>query len=385
MKKIQTLLVLLAVVWLSFIYYSEPLINQIIAKEREFIRTSMQDLLGLEIQFENVEMNYTIQSYIILRPILSFRQIVLKQGANDLSPLSIEAFSLELNLWKSLKNQNVAVNSIIVDGSNLDFSHEDKNGFLFNNIPIKQLFIFPKSGGKRPSLEIKNISSKALDIERIQTKIGMANIFDSDDVNFKTDYFWDEIPQKKDITSGNGLVSIKVKDGRINSEERVPGKVFSLFSFSELPKRLLLDFRDVFGEGFPFDRLEADVVFANNIAYTCNLSISSTTSDVIIVGATNISKRTYNQMVIVQPLVSDLLSGGAAVVAGPAAAASVFLLTKILRRPLKNAGIAYYSVNGSWDQPEIQQLTESEVDFSLIEDCSNFLPDIDQKIQSLTN
>ena len=90
-------------------------------------------------------------------------------------------------------------------------------------------------------------------------------------------------------------------------------------------------------------------------------------------------------MVIVQPLVSDLLSGGAAVVAGPAAAASVFLLTKILRRPLKNAGIAYYSVNGSWDQPEIQQLTESEVDFSLIEDCSNFLPDIDQKIQSLTN
>ena len=90
-------------------------------------------------------------------------------------------------------------------------------------------------------------------------------------------------------------------------------------------------------------------------------------------------------MVIVQPLVSDLLPGGAAIVAGPAAAASIFLLTKILRRPLKDAGVAYYSVNGSWDNPEIKQLSENEIDFSLIENCNNFLPDVDQEMQSLTN
>ena len=385
MKKILTLFLLLITAWLAFVYFSEPLINRAINKERELIRIGMEDLLGLEIQFDGVRVDYIIDNYINLRPSLVFDQISLKQGQEDPSPLLVKQFIVEVNLWKTFIDQTIAVSSIVVDGSNLDFSHQEDNGFLFNNIPIKQLFVFRKPGGKRPSLEVKNISSRAIDIERIQTKIGLANIIDSSNVNFKTSYAWDEIPRKSDITSGNGVLTINVKDGKINSDERVPGKVLSLFSFSELPKRLVLDFRDVFGEGFPFDRLEADVTFSDNIAYTCNLSISSTTADVIILGATDISERTYNQMVIVQPLVSDLLPGGAAIVAGPAAAASMFLLTKILRRPLKDAGVAYYSVNGSWDNPEIKQLSENEIDFSLIENCNKFLPDLDQEMQSLTN
>ena len=385
MKKILTLFLLLITAWLAFVYFSEPLINRAINKERELIRIGMEDLLGLEIQFDGVRVDYIIDNYIDLRPSLVFDQISLKQGQEDPSPLLVKQFIVEVNLWKTFIDQTIAVSSIVVDGSNLDFSHQEDNGFLLNNIPIKQLFVFRKPGGKRPSLEVKNISSRAIDIERIQTKIGLANIIDSSNVNFKTSYAWDEIPRKSDITSGNGVLTINVKDGKINSDERVPGKVLSLFSFSELPKRLVLDFRDVFGEGFPFDRLEADVTFSDNIAYTCNLSISSTTADVIILGATDISERTYNQMVIVQPLVSDLLPGGAAIVAGPAAAASMFLLTKILRRPLKDAGVAYYSVNGSWDNPEIKQLSENEIDFSLIENCNNFLPDVDQAMQSLTN
>ncbi len=385
MKKILTLFLLLITAWLAFVYFSEPLINRAINKERELIRIGMEDLLGLEIQFDGVRVDYIIDNYINLRPSLVFDQISLKQGQEDPSPLLVKQFIVEVNLWKTFIDQTIAVSSIVVDGSNLDFSHQEDNGFLFNNIPIKQLFVFRKPGGRRPSLEVKNISSRAIDIERIQTKIGLANIIDSSNVNFKTSYAWDEIPRKSDITSGNGVLTINVKDGKINSDERVPGKVLSLFSFSELPKRLVLDFRDVFGEGFPFDRLEADVTFSDNIAYTCNLSISSTTADVIILGATDISERTYNQMVIVQPLVSDLLPGGAAIVAGPAAAASMFLLTKILRRPLKDAGVAYYSVNGSWDNPEIKQLSENEIDFSLIENCNKFLPDLDQEMQSLTN
>jgi hypothetical protein len=63
----------------------------------------------------------------------------------------------------------------------------------------------------------------------------------------------------------------------------------------------------------------------------------------------------------------------------------MFLLTKILRRPLKDAGLAYYSVNGSWDKPLIEELQGDEIDFSLIDDCSDYLPETDQKTQSLNN
>ena len=204
MKKILTLFLLLITAWLAFVYFSEPLINRAINKERELIRIGMEDLLGLEIQFDGVRVDYIIDNYINLRPSLVFDQISLKQGQEDPSPLLVKQFIVEVNLWKTFIDQTIAVSSIVVDGSNLDFSHQEDNGFLFNNIPIKQLFVFRKPGGRRPSLEVKNISSRAIDIERIQTKIGLANIIDSSNVNFKTSYAWDEIPRKSDLTSGNG-------------------------------------------------------------------------------------------------------------------------------------------------------------------------------------
>ena len=78
MKKILTLLLLLISAWLAFVYFSEPSINRVIYKERESVRIGMQDLLGLEIQFDGVGVNYIIDNYINLRPTLIFDQISLK-------------------------------------------------------------------------------------------------------------------------------------------------------------------------------------------------------------------------------------------------------------------------------------------------------------------
>ena len=66
------------ITWLGFVYFSEPLINQVISKERESIRFGMQDLLGLEIEFEGVRTNYIINNYIDLRPTLVFDKMSLK-------------------------------------------------------------------------------------------------------------------------------------------------------------------------------------------------------------------------------------------------------------------------------------------------------------------
>jgi len=377
MKKLILILVILFGLWLTVLYQTEAMINRVLSQEKDSIRLGIQKQLSLDVHFESVRIDYSIEGYVKLKPRLIFRNFSTRLNTDDLSPVDVEQFEVGIDVWNSIINQSLLIKSIVINTSDVKFSHQDDSGFLLNNVPIKQLFFFRKPGLRRPSLELKNITSKAIDIENLQTKIGLANILQSNDVNINTNFYWSQIPQKSDITSGNGILNIKVKDGEINTQNRVPGKVLSLFSFSELPKRLLLDFRDIFAEGFIFDRLEADVVFKDNIAYTCNLSIYSTTADVIILGATNILERTYNQIVVVQPAVSDLLPGSAAILGGPAAAASMFLLTKILRRPLKDAGLAYYSVNGSWDKPLIEEVKGEEIDATLIDNCSNYLPDIE--------
>ena len=384
-KKLILILVIFFGLWLIVLYQTETMVNKVLNQEKDSIKLVIEKQLSMSISFESIRIDYSKEDYVKFRPRLIFTDFSTWLNADDLSPVGVGQFEVEIDVWNSIMNQSVLIKSIVIDGSDIDFSHQDDSGFLLNNVPIKQLFFFRKLGFKRPSLELRNITSRAIDIENLQKKIGLANILKSDDVNINTNFYWDQIPRKTDITSGNGVLNIKVKDGEINTQNRVPGKVLSLFSFSELPKRLLLDFRDVFAEGFIFDRLEADVVFKDNIAYTCNLSIYSSTVDVIILGGTNIRERTYNQIVIVQPAISDLLPGGAAMLGGPAAAASVFLLTKILRRPLKDAGLVYYSVNGSWDKPLIEEVQGNEIDLELIDNCSDYLPNVEEKTQSLNN
>ncbi|MFL2560433.1 MAG: AsmA-like C-terminal region-containing protein [Gammaproteobacteria bacterium] len=385
MKKLILILVIFFGLWLIVLYQTETMVNKLLNQEKDSIKLRIEKQLSMDISFESVRIDYSKEDYVKFRPRLIFTDFSTRLNTDDLSPVDVDQFEVEIDVWNSIINQSLLIKSIVIDGSDIDFSHQDDSGFLLNNVPIKQLFFFRKPGLKRPSLELKNITSRAIDIENLQKKIGLANILQGDDVKINTNFYWGQIPRKTDITSGNGILNIKVKDGEINTQNRVPGSVLSLFSFSELPKRLLLDFRDVFAEGFIFDRLEADVVFKDNIAYTCNLSIYSSTADVIILGGTNIRERTYNQIVIVQPAISDLLPGGAVMFGGPAAAASVFLLTKILRRPLKDAGLAYYSVNGSWDKPLIEEVKGDEIDLELIDNCSDYLPDVDQKTQSLNN
>ena len=385
MKKLILILVIFFGLWLIVLYQTETMVNKLLNQKKDSIKLRIEKQLSMDISFESVRIDYSKEDYVKFRPRLIFTDFSTRLNTDDLSPVDVDQFEVEIDVWNSIINQSLLIKSIVIDGSDIDFSHQDDSGFLLNNVPIKQLFFFRKPGLKRPSLELKNITSRAIDIENLQKKIGLANILQGDDVNINTNFYWGQIPRKTDITSGNGILNIKVKDGEINTQNRVPGSVLSLFSFSELPKRLLLDFRDVFAEGFIFDRLEADVVFKDNIAYTCNLSIYSSTADVIILGGTNIRERTYNQIVIVQPAISDLLPGGAVMFGGPAAAASVFLLTKILRRPLKDAGLVYYSVNGSWDKPLIEEVKGDEIDLELIDNCSDYLPDVDQKTQSLNN
>ena len=95
--------------------------------------------------------------------------------------------------------------------------------------------------------------------------------------------------------------------------------------------------------------------------------------DVLIIGASDLEQRTYDQTLIVDPDVSDILTGGAAVLAGPAAAASMFLLSKILSRPEENA-LSYFNVTGEWKKPVIETLQADEIDRLLVKDCDQFLP-----------
>ena len=350
----------------------ENRLNQMVIENKSEVVKAVENRLSLNFEYKNLIVSYERYSINDLKIQFSFTDVQMAQ-VNDPLPVDIDELNIEIDLMRSILNQLPAITAIIINGSDIQFSHNNESGYMINNIPITQFRLPKREGFKRPSLELKSISSKAIDIEHLQSTVGLSDVIESNDASFELNLKWDEVPRKQEVLFAEGKIELLIMDGVINTRESVPGKALSSFSFSQLPKRFLLNFEDVLDEGLVFDYIKGELLLKDRTALTCNLSLNTKTVDVLIVGTSDLQQRTYDQMMIVDPDVSDILTGGAAVLAGPAAAASMFLLSRILSRPDEDT-LSYFDVSGEWKNPQIASIERDEIDVSLIENCEQFLP-----------
>ncbi len=166
---------------------------------------------------------------------------------------------------------------------------------------------------------------------------------------------WAGGPRKDFMDLINGEVAVNLGSGRLADVEPGAGRVFGLMSFTALPRRLALDFRDVFDTGFSFDHITGSFRLVNGEAFTCDLTVAGTSADVGIVGRTGLVARDYNQSAIVSANVGNTLPVVGGLIGGPQVAAALFVFSQIFRKPLKDVGQAYYSVAGTWDEPIIDR------------------------------
>ena len=337
------------------------------------------------IDYQDLDFKWLTINDFSINPILTFDQFSMELFQQEDEGLKANVVEIEIDLLASLKSRSTRIKSLLIDGSEIWVTHSPENGFMFDQIPITKLLFLSHPGARKPLLTLKNVKARSFDLKKLQEQFGFQSFIASKKSEFDLDLIWAEIPLRMEIINGEGSVKINIDDGQITVLERVPGKIFGLFSLAKLPKRLLLDFSDVTKKGFSFKKITADLQFNKGSAYTCNLVIKGTTADILIIGATDLISRTFNQLAIVQPAVSDLLPMGGAMLGGPAVAASVYIFTKLLRKPLKEAGVNYYSINGSWENPIIELIPTSEVDLSFFDDCQDYLSETIESQNALNN
>ena len=337
------------------------------------------------IDYQDLDFKWLTINDFSINPILTFDQFSMELFQQEDEGLKANVVEIEIDLLASLKSRSTRIKSLLIDGSEIWVTHSPENGFMFDQIPITKLLFLSHPGARKPLLTLKNVKARSFDLKKLQEQFGFQSFIASKKSEFDLDLIWAEIPLRMEIINGEGSVKINIDDGQITVLERVPGKIFGLFSLAKLPKRLLMDFSDVTKKGFSFKKVTADLQFNKGNAYTCNLVIKGTTADILIIGATDLIGRTFNQLAIVQPAVSDMLPMGGAMLGGPAVAASVFIFTKLLRKPLKEAGVNYYSIDGSWENPKIELIPTSEVDLSFFDDCQDYLSKTIESQNALNN
>ena len=176
----------------------------------------------------------------------------------------------------------------------------------------------------------------------------------SDDMGILLDLTWSGGPRLDFLETVNGEVQVRLGSGQLDEVDPGAGRVFGLMSVVALPRRLSLDFRDVFDKGFGFDEINGTFRLENGVARTCNLGLEGPAADVAIIGSTDLVGKSYEQTAVVSGNVGDALPVVGAVVAGPQAAAALLIFSQIFKKPLQEVGQLYYDVSGSWDDPAIE-------------------------------
>ena len=167
---------------------------------------------------------------------------------------------------------------------------------------------------------------------------------------------WMGSPLSLDYPTLSGQFNVNVESGQFMKADPGIAKLLGVLSLQALPRRLTLDFRDVFSQGFAFDFVRGDVTIHQGVAQTNNLQMSGVNAAVLMEGSASIAAETQNLKVVVVPEINAGTASLIATVINPAIGLGSFLAQMFLRRPLIEAATQEFQIDGSWYDPKITKI-----------------------------
>lgn len=170
---------------------------------------------------------------------------------------------------------------------------------------------------------------------------------------------WTGGPGEFDYPSLGGNFKLQSGAGQFTKLDPGVGRLLGVLSLQALPRRISLDFRDVFSEGFAFDSVAGDVRMTSGVMHSDGLRFAGPAAAVDIAGDVDLAHETQQLNVRVHPSLSTGVSAGAAALfianplLGAAIGAGTLLAQRMLNNPFDQLFSYQYVVSGNWDDPVV--------------------------------
>jgi uncharacterized protein YhdP len=168
------------------------------------------------------------------------------------------------------------------------------------------------------------------------------------------DLAWPGGPSDFHLRRVAGAAEFEVVDGRLLEVEPGAGRALGLFSLRSLPRRLGLDFSDLFGEGLAFDRMRGTIELRDGDALIDEMLIDSSVARIRMTGRTGLVARDHDQLITVIPGDGSHFFLPGALIWGPQTGALIWLGEKVLQ--LDEVTRYTYRVTGSWNDPQVERV-----------------------------
>jgi uncharacterized protein (TIGR02099 family) len=187
-------------------------------------------------------------------------------------------------------------------------------------------------------------------------RLGMGQVLKKGKGRLAGSVTWTGSPLALDYPSLQGRLRVEIDEGQFLKADAGAGRLLGVLSLQSLPRRFMLDFRDLFSEGFAFDNVTGDVVIDRGVASTRDLRMRSATAAVLMSGRTDLKAETQDIDVIIVPDINAGAASLAYAAINPVIGIGTFLAQLFLRSPLTEAGTREVHVTGTWSAPKVDEV-----------------------------
>ena len=168
---------------------------------------------------------------------------------------------------------------------------------------------------------------------------------------------WPGSPLAVELMSLRGQLAVSLGEGRFLNADPGAARLFGVLSLQALPRRLLLDFSDVFQEGLEFDSIGGDIRLQSGVARTDNLRVIGLQVGVLVEGSADLGQQTQDLRIVAVPELNTTTATLAWAALNPAVGIGAFIAQLLLREPMTAAATREFHVTGPWGSPVVQRVT----------------------------
>ena len=211
--------------------------------------------------------------------------------------------------------------------------------------------------GSPTKTTVLNVKWDIDDSGKLLARLGTPHVLAKGKGKIEGQVSWQGSPLSVHYPSMNGKLQLDMHDGRFLQADPGIAKLLGVLNLQALPRRLALDFRDVFSQGFAYDFVRGDIDLRQGVASTNNLQMKGLNAAVLMEGFADVKDETQDLHVVVIPEINAGTASLIATAINPAIGIGTFLAQMILRKPLGKAATQEFRITGSWLDPKVEKLT----------------------------
>lgn len=344
--------------------YGQPIRNLMFTAQRATDAWHVQ--LASDITKGTVDYPVSEQSSQPIKIRLDYAKLHIDQDAND-KPETGSVSSEPEQLWPSLDLQISKLNVNDMQLGQLDLeAQKSSDKWTLRTATLKSDVLDASASGNwmqqgSNNTSQINVSVRSNDLKSLLARLGYQQAIKAENTRLNMKLHWPDSPLNFSRQTIAGDISIKTGHGELlNVEPGAAGRIFGLLSFTAIPRRLALDFSDLFGKGFGFGSIKGNFKLADGKAHTDDLLMEGDSANILVTGSADLVNKTYDQKIKVTPNVSSTLPLAGAVAGGPVGlgvgtAIMLFdkIAGKIFDKDLVNVISYSYDLTGPWSDPQM--------------------------------